>query len=54
MSEESHKLENEETIEKTNLWFVEEKLRRCSTYTGEQEFLQEHEKKQTWRILNDD
>jgi hypothetical protein len=35
------------------LWFVEEKLRRCSTYTGEEDFLQEHEKKQTWRILNE-
>jgi hypothetical protein len=36
------------------LWFVEDKLRRCSTYAGEEDFLQEHEKKQTWRRLNED
>lgn len=36
------------------LWFVEDKLRRCSTYAGEEEFLLKHEKTETWRILNDD
>jgi len=36
------------------LWFVEDKLRQCSTYAFEEEFLNEHEKKETWRILNED
>lgn len=36
------------------LWFVEEKLRRCSTYAGEEDFILEHNKKETWRILNED
>ena len=36
------------------LWYVEEKLRKCSTYAGEDNFLKEHDKKMTWRILNED
>ena len=36
------------------LWFVEKKLSRCSTYIGEEKFLQDHEKKEMWRILNED
>jgi len=36
------------------LWYVEEKLRKCSTYAGEDDFLKEHDKKMTWRILNED
>ena len=35
------------------LWFVEDKLRRCSTYAGEKDFILEHEKTETWRILNE-
>ena len=35
------------------LWHVEDKLRKCSTYANEDEFLKEHEKKETWRILNE-
>jgi hypothetical protein len=35
------------------LWFVEDKLRRCSTYTEEEEFLKQHEKTETWRIINE-
>jgi len=36
------------------LWYVEEKLRKCSTYAGEEDFLKEHDKEMTWRILNED
>ena len=36
------------------LWYVEEKLRKCSTYAGEDDFLKEHDKEMTWRILNED
>ena len=36
------------------LWYVEEKLRKCSTYAGEDNFLKEHDKEMTWRILNED
>ena len=36
------------------LWYVEEKLRKCSNYAGEDDFLKEHDKKMTWRILNED
>lgn len=36
------------------LWYVEEKLRKCSTYAGEDDFLKEHDKKMMWRILNED
>jgi hypothetical protein len=35
------------------LWYVEEKLRKCSTYAGEDDFLKEHDKEMTWRILNE-
>ena len=34
-------------------WFIEQKLSKCSTYAGEEEYLKEHEKKETWRILNE-
>jgi len=34
-------------------WFIEQKLSNCSTYAGEEEYLKEHEKKETWRILNE-
>ena len=36
------------------LWYVEEKLRKCSNYAGEDDFLKEHDKEMTWRILNED
>ena len=36
------------------LWYVEEKLRKCSTYAGEDDFLKENDKEMTWRILNED
>jgi hypothetical protein len=35
------------------LWFVENKLRNCSTYAGEEEFVEQHNKKETWRILSE-
>lgn len=35
------------------LWFVEDQLRNCSTYAGEEEFLKEHEKQETWKALNE-
>ena len=33
------------------LWFVENKLRNCSTYAGEEEFVRKHDKDETLRIL---
>ena len=36
------------------LWYVEEKMRKCSTYAGKDDLLKEHDKKMTWRILNED
>lgn len=35
------------------LWFVEDQLDRCSTYTGEEKFLEEREKEKTWKALNE-
>ena len=35
------------------LWHVESCLRQCSTYAGEEEYLQKHSKEEVWRILND-
>ena len=35
------------------LWFVEDRLEKCSTYAGEEEFLKEREKEKTWRALNE-
>ena len=34
------------------LWFVEDQLKRCSTYAGEEEFLEKREKEKTWKALN--
>jgi len=35
------------------LWHVEDQLRRCSTYAGEEDFLLKREKELTWRMLNE-
>lgn len=35
------------------LWFVEDKLRRCSTYAGEEDFIRNYEKNETWRRINE-
>lgn len=34
-------------------WCIEDALRRCPTYVGEQEWLKEQEKKKIMRILKD-
>lgn len=36
------------------LWHVQNCLQRCSTYSGEDEFLREHDKAETWKVLNED
>ena len=36
------------------LWHVEEKLKGCSTYSPEEEFLKERARKQTWKVLTDE
>lgn len=36
------------------LWHVEEKLKQCSTYTNEEEFLKEHEREITWKVLTNE
>lgn len=33
-------------------WAVDEALSKCSYYAGEEEFLEEHEKEQMWKTLN--
>ena len=33
------------------LWYIEEKLSKCSTYAVEEEFLKEHEVKKMWKVL---
>lgn len=34
------------------LWHLEDCLSRCSTYSGEDDFLKKHDKEKTWRCLN--
>lgn len=34
-------------------WAVDEALKRCPVYAPEEEFLQEHEKEQMWKTLNE-
>lgn len=34
-------------------WAVDEALKRCPVYAPEKEFLQEHEKEQMWKTLNE-
>ena len=33
------------------LWYVEEALDKCGTYSNEQDFIEEHEKELMWDIL---
>lgn len=34
-------------------WEVDEALRKCSKYVGEDEFLEEHQKEVMWKALNE-
>ena len=36
------------------LWFVEEKLSKCSTYSGEEEYVKNHQFQVMWDILKDE
>ena len=33
------------------LWYVEKSLKECSTYSNEEDFIEEHEKELMWSIL---
>lgn len=33
------------------LWYCEQKLKECSTYADEDEYVKEHEKQEMWRTL---
>lgn len=36
------------------LWYVEEKLKGCSTYSPEKEFLKKHEQEIAWKVLTNE
>lgn len=35
-------------------WYLEKKLDKCSTYAGEEKFIEDHELDKMWDILKDD
>ena len=36
------------------LWFVQEKLSKCSTYTGEEDFIKKRNIDKMWKVLKDE
>lgn len=36
------------------LWYVEDKLDKCSTYAGEEDFIKERNIDKMWKVLKDE
>ena len=36
------------------LWYVEDKLDKCSTYAGEEDFIKDRNIDKMWKVLKDD